>query len=137
MRPCTRARRGSRWCPGRPRLGGSCSPSRWAGKVQARVWVSWGARGARQPAGRCEVELFPLTIEVRVNKQNRRGGDIGSVSTTDAPVTSEWRVLERIAELRAQGHSLREIATVLKVEGHLPKHTLTGTPSLVARSRPC
>jgi len=90
-------------------------------------------QGARQPLSNERSSWSPLWIDVRVNRQSRPASTLGSVSTERA-VTSEWRVLERIAELRAQGHSLREIATVLKVEGHLPKRGGSWHPETLRRA---
>lgn len=89
--PCTRARRERRGCVGM-RPGGLVQPFPAGGQGPGKGPVLVGRQGARRPAGRCEVELFPLTIEVRVNRQSRRGEDIiaplANTTTTIAPLTS-------------------------------------------------
>jgi DNA invertase Pin-like site-specific DNA recombinase len=46
----------------------------------------------------------------------------------------EQLVVARILELRAAGHSLRHIATMLEAEGHRPKRGATFYPATVARA---
>lgn len=85
-------------------------------------------------------------IALRLRSGRRRKADLGLYAHGAPPLgfeavgralvahEGEQRVLQRIGELRADGRSLREVATVLEAEGHLPKRGGRWHPETLRRA---